>query len=187
MTLNNKVKEIDSIKNELVTCHSELKKNLLSKNVQIQNSDKLLTLINKVMNITVESLGGMNFSSGTVSVINDSPYVEYLGTTNTTRVSHSATVSGLKFEPKFIFAFLDNGLYENLCISVYVKDFHPTIDGSARPAFGLFVGSKSSLSSSSSSGGWIKHDAGDVYVRPSEFKLPMFAGKGNLCKWYAFG
>lgn len=50
-TLKNLVDETSNIKNELVTCHTNLKNNLIAKGVECINSDKLANLISKVDNI----------------------------------------------------------------------------------------------------------------------------------------
>ena len=50
-TLKNLVDETTNIKNELVTCHANLKNNLIEKGVEVLPSDKMSTLISKVSNI----------------------------------------------------------------------------------------------------------------------------------------
>ena len=52
-TLKSLVDETTKIKNELRTCHANLKNNLASKNVSISNTDKLSNLIDKITNIDV--------------------------------------------------------------------------------------------------------------------------------------
>lgn len=50
-TLKNLVDETTNIKNELKTCHSNLKNNLIAKGVEVLPSDKMPTLISKINNI----------------------------------------------------------------------------------------------------------------------------------------
>ena len=50
-TLKKLVDETTNIKDELVTCHTNLKNNLSNKGVNVSSSDKLNVLINKVANI----------------------------------------------------------------------------------------------------------------------------------------
>ena len=51
-TLKNLVDETTNIKNELVTCHTNLKNNLISKGVECSDSDKMSSLIDKVAKLT---------------------------------------------------------------------------------------------------------------------------------------
>lgn len=51
-TLKNLVDETTSIKNELVTCHTNLKNNLITKGVECSDADKLSSLVNKVGEIS---------------------------------------------------------------------------------------------------------------------------------------
>ena len=53
-TLKSLVNETTNIKNELKTCHTNLKNTLIEKGVECSDSDKLLSLINKVDNIVTE-------------------------------------------------------------------------------------------------------------------------------------
>ena len=47
-TLKQLVDETSNIKNELKTCHTNLKNNLIDKGIECSNTDKLLSLANKV-------------------------------------------------------------------------------------------------------------------------------------------
>ena len=47
-TLKKLVDETTNIKDELVTCHTNLKNNLITKGVECSDADKLLSLVNKV-------------------------------------------------------------------------------------------------------------------------------------------
>ena len=66
-TLKSLVDETTVIKNELKTCHTNLKNNLSAKGVGVLNSDKMPSLINKINDITLSSLGGKKFATGTVT------------------------------------------------------------------------------------------------------------------------
>lgn len=53
-TLEELVNEVTTIKNELKTCHTNLKNNLVSKGITVSSTDKMSSLINKVANIEKE-------------------------------------------------------------------------------------------------------------------------------------
>ena len=59
-TLKQLVDETTNIKNELITCHANLKNNLIEKGVECSNTDKLLRLANKVGEIEL----GKKWASG---------------------------------------------------------------------------------------------------------------------------
>lgn len=59
-TLKQLVDETTNIKNELKTCHTNLKNNLIDKGVDCNSSDKLLSLANKVREIEL----GKKWASG---------------------------------------------------------------------------------------------------------------------------
>ena len=59
-TLKQLVDETTKIKNELKTCHTNLKNNLINKGVECSNTDKLLSLVGKVGEIEL----GKKFISG---------------------------------------------------------------------------------------------------------------------------
>lgn len=50
-TLKNLINETTNIKNELVTCHSNLKSTLIAKGIECSDSDRILNLVDKVNNI----------------------------------------------------------------------------------------------------------------------------------------
>ena len=52
-TLKELVNETTNIKDELVTCHTNLKNNLITKGVECSDADKLLSLVNKVGEISM--------------------------------------------------------------------------------------------------------------------------------------
>ena len=51
-TLKNLVDETTNIKNELVACHSNLKNSLIEKGVECSEGDKMLSLIDKVKDVS---------------------------------------------------------------------------------------------------------------------------------------
>ena len=63
-TLKSLVDETSNIKNELKTCHTNLKNNLSAKGIGVSSSDKIPSLINKINDITLSSLGGKRFATG---------------------------------------------------------------------------------------------------------------------------
>lgn len=74
-TLKNLVDETTNIKNELVTCHTNLKNNLIEKGVECSDSDKLINLIDKIDNISI--------AKNVVASNNDIFYSEYCDTLST--------------------------------------------------------------------------------------------------------
>lgn len=60
-TLKQLVDETTNIKNELKTCHANLKANLIDKGVEVLKADKIANLVNKVGNIEL----GKKWASGT--------------------------------------------------------------------------------------------------------------------------
>ena len=59
-TLKQLVDETTNIKNELITCHANLKSNLIEKGVECSDTDKLLSLVDKIERIQT----GKKFISG---------------------------------------------------------------------------------------------------------------------------
>lgn len=57
-TLSGKVQQIDSIKTDIVNCHSLLKNKLISREITVYQSDKMLDLINKIEGIKGRWAGG---------------------------------------------------------------------------------------------------------------------------------
>lgn len=70
-TLKNLVDETTNIKDELKTCHTNLKNNLITKGVECSDADKLSSLVNKVGEIstavTVESSDNVLMELGSFS------------------------------------------------------------------------------------------------------------------------
>ena len=82
-TLKQLVDETTNIKNELKTCHTNLKNNLIDKGVDCNSSDKLLSLANKVGEIELGKkwVSGSTSSSGNRTLFrkwnDDSDYNTY--------------------------------------------------------------------------------------------------------------
>lgn len=70
-TLKQLVDETTNIKNELITCHANLKNNLIEKSVECSDTDKLLSLVGKVGEIEL----GKKWASGEHIVNFPSTYV----------------------------------------------------------------------------------------------------------------
>ena len=100
-TLKELVNETTNIKDELKTCHTNLKNNLVEKGVECSDNDKMLSLINKVEQIKT----GSKFASG-ISSINQS--------------NSSIKVSGLDFEPNIVI------IRYKYSSNTYVGIFHKT-------------------------------------------------------------
>lgn len=104
-TLKQLVDETTNIKNELKTCHANLKTNLIDKGVECSNTDKLLSLANKVGEIEL----GKKWASG-ISVVSSS----------------KISVRGLNFKPRFIYGYQTGVNYYDKRSVVYCSS--PTID-----------------------------------------------------------
>ena len=103
-TLKQLVDETTNIKNELKTCHTNLKNNLANKGIECSNSDKLLTLVNKIKNIEL----GRKWATGTAQ-------------TNTTNVQGAITVSGLSFRPSIVIMCGNRGSDDLMIGGLYVQ------------------------------------------------------------------
>ena len=80
-TLKQLVDETTNIKNELITCHANLKTNLIDKGVQILEEDKILNLVRKIADIKE-----LKFAIGTTSVTGSGSY----------------SINGLDFKPNLV-------------------------------------------------------------------------------------
>ena len=80
-TLKQLVDETTNIKNELKTCHANLKTNLIDKGVQILEEDKILNLVRKIADIKE-----LKFAIGTTSVTGSGSY----------------SINGLDFKPNLV-------------------------------------------------------------------------------------
>lgn len=80
-TLKNLVDETTNIKNELKTCHTNLKTNLINKGVKVLGTDKIVDLISKIDEIKL----GKKWASGEATVFKD-----------------TISIRGLDFKPRFI-------------------------------------------------------------------------------------
>lgn len=93
-TLKQLVDETTNIKNELVTCHANLKTNLIDKGVECRDTDKLLRLANKVGEIEL----GKKWASGEYIVNFPSTFV----------YSVEIDLSNLSFTPSVVVCELKN-------------------------------------------------------------------------------
>nr|DAO63374.1 MAG TPA: hypothetical protein [Caudoviricetes sp.] len=93
-TLKQLVDETTKIKNELKTCHTNLKNNLIDKGVECSNTDKLLSLANKVGEIEL----GKKWASGEHIVNFPSTFV----------YSVEIDLSNLPFTPSVVVCELKN-------------------------------------------------------------------------------
>ena len=118
-TLKSLIDETSNIKNELKTCHTNLKNNLIAKGVECSDTDKMSSLIDKVESIPF----GKKWATGTVGV--DSPYaVSYYKRNgkNTTGNCYSVTVNNLEFDPTLIILVGTESSYTSN-ISVFDKEY----------------------------------------------------------------
>ena len=110
-TLKQLVDETTNIKNELKTCHTNLKNNLIDKGVECSDSDKLLSLANKVGEIEL----GKKWASGQVSLVSDNANKFYFIQENIK----------FDFNPSIFIAYLANRTYSNVNpFSLLVKDVY---------------------------------------------------------------
>lgn len=100
-TLNNLVDETTNIKNELKTCHTNLKNNLSSKGVTVSPSDKMGALCTKVGTIEVAK----KVASGTISKFSynkqDKTLETYTVNTNLTFVPSKIELYITKFKTNY--------------------------------------------------------------------------------------
>lgn len=93
-TLKQLVDETTNIKNELKTCHANLKNNLIEKGIECSDTDKLLSLVNKVGEIEL----GKKWASGEHIVNFPSTFV----------YSVEIDLSNLSFTPSVVVCELKN-------------------------------------------------------------------------------
>lgn len=93
-TLSQLVAETTNIKNELITCHTNLKNNLIEKGVECSDADKLLNLVGKVGEIEP----GKKWASGEHTVNFPSTFV----------YSVEIDLSNLSFTPSVVVCELKN-------------------------------------------------------------------------------
>lgn len=95
-TLKELVNEVTTIKNELKTCHTNLKNNLASKGVTVASSDKIASLINKIPSI----------STATKVSASDNVLISFIGSDRLTDViTVPGTASGSTKVPLCVFNF----------------------------------------------------------------------------------
>ena len=118
-TLKSLVNETTNIKNELKTCHTNLKDNLISKGVECSDSDKKSSLIDKVediervKNVTISDnvlFDVSKTSYTTSSYTEDEIYSFYIALNGSLRVSARISSTGtLNSGAKSIFKLVRNG------------------------------------------------------------------------------
>lgn len=108
-TLKKLVDETTNIKDELVTCYTDLKNNLITKGVECSDADKLLSLVNKVGEIstavTVESSDNVLMELGSLA-----KYVTVQVPPNSTKKQFTFT-STFKGSIRFLVVFNSAGGY----------------------------------------------------------------------------
>ena len=162
-TLKELVTETTKIKNKLVTCHTNLKTNLVNKKIQVNNNDKILDLINKIPDIKGElkyAIGSETFSQGNDVVV---------------------TVNNLDFKPHLI--IITRGTLEDK--TYFVQDTSFYFGDIAVPHFPknyMFSNSSHDLVSDTI-------DGTVYYMKDGSFKLPYHTGMGAArdCTWLAVG
>ena len=106
-TLKSLVDETTNIKNELVECHSNLKNNLIAKGVECNDTDKMLSLINKVENIEL----GRKWISGTSNYASNTQFRDIV-------ISHNSN-----FAPSLVFVFCGTfGTANTTCKNVVMSN-----------------------------------------------------------------
>lgn len=165
-TLSEKVQQIDSIKTDIVNCHSLLKNKLIDREVIVEQSDKMLTLINKIEGIKGRWAGGQ-FQSNQVVISGNMQFLQ---------------ISNLAFKPSVILIIPSSNtinstkttiIYnEKMYKNEFIEHAHTNID--------KCVVDKYSLEGNSS------------YINQTGFKIRLFCYYSGLTyvdlthHWYAF-
>ena len=101
-TLKTLVDETTNIKDDLKTCHTNLKNNLIKKGVECSDSDKMSSLIDIVGNIEL----GKKWASGEAMSTSNSNKISFTYSNGVTEASNYARsyveISTLSFNPSFI-------------------------------------------------------------------------------------
>lgn len=99
--LNTLVDETTTIKNELITCYTNLKNNLIGKGVECSDKDKIEDLINKVPSIST----GKKWASGVSTVENQGIYANIFGGPEMgSRYVKRISLPSLDFKPRVVIA-----------------------------------------------------------------------------------
>lgn len=94
-TLKTLVDETSNIKNELVTCHTNLKNNLINKNIELTGQEKLLELVGVVEGIEL----GKKWATGILS--------------NNLTLGETVSLPTLDFEPSIMILIAKTVYYYN--------------------------------------------------------------------------
>ena len=177
--LKSLVDETSNIKNELKTCHSNLKNNLIEKGVEIASNSKLLDLINKIGNINT-----WNFASGEATSTEKTERFYKLngaqaGTSGITLFPASAT--GLSFAPDIL--VLISSSYtgtnnSNFPITVYIRDIN---------GIGGCIFASTAYTDLASAGVCqaVKVDGNLAYITTEGFRVPV-RGASHKYYWFAY-
>ena len=103
-TLKSLVNETTNIKNELKTCHTNLKDNLISKGVECSDTDKMSSLIDKVANIAL----GKKWASGVTTSSSSQKSFSRNNNTPGNLSAYSLEVFNLGFNPSFVYIYDEN-------------------------------------------------------------------------------
>ena len=162
-TLKGLVDETTNIKNEIKTCHINLKNNLIEKGVECSNNDKLSSLVDKISNIEL----GKKCASGSMSNI----------ITSTSATSQTFIIeTNLSFIPSRI--VLNIGLHTLASTEIYNVAIDSSICYSAQQSFYLVNGSKCYM--------YIHNITKDSFsISTGKYKSSMVQKFENIT-WYAF-
>lgn len=160
-TLKQLVDETTNIKNELITCHTNLKTNLIGKGVEVLETDKIVDLINKIDGIKL----GKKWASGQISQTFDP--------TNKYRVIQS----NIKFDftPTIFIAYFSNRNYPEP-FALFIKDVYALTSGSSNT---LKVFNKSNMYND---GMYIDNTGFKVMVHTSSYTVET---SGSVFNWIA--
>ena len=99
-TLKELVDETASIKNDISSCHGLIIEKLNNKGVSVNKTYKLRSLINKIDDITLESLGGKRWATGVATI--ETVWHYYNGSSNSTPKYVDIQLN-LDFTPSILF------------------------------------------------------------------------------------
>lgn len=171
-TLKSLVDETTNIKNELVTCHTDLKTILTDKSIDLTGNEKLLDLISEVGNIS-----NKKWANGTAKFINTSISFNY--TSGSTFNSGYIELSNIGFKPSVVIASYSNTLKDLLSVLYSPTNAYYT------PCVKYVVGTYGTGELTGNNRN-IKADS-KVYVNNSLIRIPCPWDSGsNTWEWIAF-
>lgn len=92
----------ENINSKISNLKIKLENNLIQKGVQCSKTDKMSSLIDKVNNISLESLGGKKWATGTVNNSNFNQSLSLSLLSSGTVSVNKATLTGLGFKPSIV-------------------------------------------------------------------------------------